>query len=69
MSFNSSACYSESMRNWIIQFKNSSRETKWYILNWVLYGFLMIATTIYCYARLDFVRSYKTSTESSSKKY
>jgi hypothetical protein len=49
------------MMTWISQFIHSSRETKWYFLNWFIYGILIILTTIYCYMRLDFVRSYKTT--------
>lgn len=47
------------MIQWLMQFKSASRETKWFVLNWLLYGVLIIATTVYCYARLDYVRSYK----------
>lgn len=45
--------------NWISQFIHSSRETKWFFLNWFVYGFLIIVSTLYCYMRLDYVRSTK----------
>lgn len=45
---------------WFQKFKSSSRQTKWFILNWMIYGFVLIATATYCYMRLDYVRSYKT---------
>lgn len=48
------------MFQWYRQFKNANSETKWFILNWAVYGLAIIITTVYCYARLDFVRSYKT---------
>jgi hypothetical protein len=48
---------------WIQKFKNSSRQTKWFILNWSIYGTLLIATASYCYMRLDYVRSYKASSQ------
>lgn len=48
------------MLNWIISYKNSSRQTKFFALTWFVYGIAIIITTIYCYARLDYVRSYKT---------
>jgi|GEM_PF-3198861 len=44
--------------NWLRSFYKSSRETKWFVLNWFIYGLAIVATSIYCYARLDFVRSY-----------
>lgn len=31
--------------------------TRWFIFNWVIYFILMLVTTVYCYARLDYVRS------------
>jgi hypothetical protein len=45
----------------ISQFVYSGRETKWYFLNHFVYGLLIILSTIYCYLRLDYVRSYKTN--------
>ncbi|KAF3361827.1 hypothetical protein PHSC3_001593 [Chlamydiales bacterium STE3] len=49
------------MLRWFKQFTKAKRETKWFILNWAVYIILLIATTLYCYARLDYVRSYKAS--------
>jgi len=55
------------MLQWIQNFRNASPQTKFFIFNWVVYGFMIVATMIYCYARLDYVRSYKmTKSESSS---
>lgn len=45
---------------WFKQFIESSRQTKLFVLNCILYTLLIVGTTVYCYARLDFVRSYKT---------
>lgn len=47
------------MFRWIKQFVQSSRQTKFFVLNWFIYGLALVVTTIYCYARLDFVRSYQ----------
>lgn len=47
------------MLKWIEQFKESSFQTKFFIFNWVIYGVVIVYTTVYCYGRLDFVRSYK----------
>ena len=44
---------------WIKSFKQSSTQTKWFIFNTILHGSIIILTAIYCYARLDFVRSHK----------
>lgn len=49
------------MFRWIQQFFNASSQTKYFALNWAIYGILIILTTVYCYARLDYVRSYKTT--------
>jgi hypothetical protein len=54
------------MGNFIRQFVNSTRETKWFIANWFVYIFIIVITAVYCYVRLDYVRSYKTQTEESS---
>lgn len=42
---------------WIQKFFSSSRHTKWFILNWIIYGFVIVAATTYCYMRLDYVRT------------
>lgn len=49
------------MIRWIRQFQNASSQTKYLVLNWVVYGLALIASTLYCYARLDYVRSYKAT--------
>lgn len=43
--------------NWIQKFRDATSETKWFIFNFVVYTLIVIVTTVYCYARLDFVRS------------
>jgi hypothetical protein len=47
------------MFQWLKEYSESSSQTKYFILNWLVYGLAIIITTIYCYARLDFVRSYQ----------
>jgi len=47
------------MLTWIKSFKQSSYQTKWFIFNAILHGSIIILTAIYCYARLDFVRSHQ----------
>jgi len=49
------------MFKWIASFQRADREMKWFILTWVIYGIAIIATTVYCYARLDYVRSYEAA--------
>jgi len=44
---------------WIRNFTSSSFKTKSFIFNTILHGSLIIGTAIYCYARLDSVRSHK----------
>lgn len=42
----------------IEQIKNyAAPHTRWFIFNWVIYFILLIFTTVYCYARIDFVRT------------
>jgi hypothetical protein len=51
------------MLQWIKKFRNASGQTKFFVFNWVIYGIALVATTVYCYARLDYVRSYKVDTQ------
>lgn len=48
------------MLKWLKQYRNATSKTQYFVLNWLIYGLAILITTIYCYARLDFVRSYKT---------
>lgn len=45
------------MFKWIKQFKEADSHTRYFIFNWALYGFMIIVSTIYVYARLNYVRS------------
>jgi hypothetical protein len=54
------------MLAWIEQFRNASTQTKWFVFNCFIYGLVIAASLIYCYARLDFVRS-GTQTPPSTK--
>ena len=56
------------MNNWLKQYSNASSQTKYFILNWVVYSLAMLITTVYCYGRLDFVRSYQADTAIEAKK-
>lgn len=49
------------MFKWLRHYYEASPQTKYFVLNWLVYGIVIIATTIYCYARLDFVRSNKSA--------
>lgn len=49
------------MTQWIKQFQEASYQTKLFFLMAAIYGVSLLVTTVYCYARLDYVRSYKTS--------
>lgn len=54
------------------QIQNMDSRIKWFLFNAVLYGLLMLATTVYVYARLDYVRTgvqnEKTTDQGSSNK-
>lgn len=45
------------MFKWIQQFRDADPHTRYFIINWALYGILIVASTVYVYARLDYVRS------------
>ena len=49
------------MFKWIKDFKESSPATKNAIISTLIWAVPVVLMTIYCYARLDFVRSYDTS--------
>lgn len=50
------------MFSWLSKFKSANPQTQGFIFNAFVYGFVIIAALIYCYARLDFVRSGRPST-------
>ena len=47
------------MFKWLNSFKETTAQTKYFILTIAAYGLMLVATTVYVYGRLDFVRSYK----------
>jgi len=48
------------MIEWLREYSEANPQTKYFVLNGLIYGLAIIITTIYCYGRLDFVRSYRT---------
>lgn len=54
------------MFQWIKQFNKADFQIKLFIFMMALYGITMAVTTVYCYARLDYVRSYSTQTTERS---
>jgi len=48
----------ENMITWLKRYNDAKPQTKFYVLNGLVYGLAIIITTAYCYGRLDFVRSY-----------
>lgn len=44
------------MFKWIRLYREADPHTKYFIFNWALYGFMIIASTVYVYARLNYVR-------------
>jgi hypothetical protein len=45
------------MSRWIEALKEASWRTRFFYLNWAFYVLAILASTFYCYARLEFVRS------------
>jgi hypothetical protein len=56
----------ESMIRFIKQWQSSSRETKWFVLSILVYLGMIVVTGIWCYARLDFVRTGPLPTQKES---
>lgn len=48
------------MLRWLKAYNDSSAQTKYFTLNAIVYGLAIVITSVYCYGRLDFVRSYRT---------
>lgn len=48
------------MFKWWEDYREASPQTKNFILTVLLFSLVIIISSIYCYARLDFVRSYST---------
>ena len=42
---------------WWTEFRESTKQTKYFVLTWLFYGLIIILSCIYSYARLDYVRS------------
>lgn len=57
------------MNQWMKQFNEASYQTKLFIFMAALYGISLIVTTVYSYARLDYVRSYKIESDQSNNKH
>jgi TRAP-type mannitol/chloroaromatic compound transport system permease small subunit len=45
------------MIKWIKTFIETDTKTKWFHLQWILYGAIIVGGALYTYARLDYVRS------------
>lgn len=58
------------MSEWIRKFKDSSPLTKRALIALIIWAVPVVIMTVFCYARLDFVRSYvtPTHTEQSTSK-
>lgn len=48
------------MTNWLEDYNEATPKTKSFVLTWIVYSLVLLITTVYCYARLDYVRSYKS---------
>ena len=48
------------MFEWLREYTEANPQTRYFVLNGLIYGLAIIITTLYCYGRLDFVRSYRT---------
>lgn len=48
------------MLGWLKEYDEANPQTKSFVLNALVYGLAILITTVYCYGRLDFVRSSRT---------
>lgn len=48
------------MFEWLKEYSAATSQTKFFFLNGLIYGLAILITSLYCYGRLDFVRSYRT---------
>ncbi len=46
----------DNMFKLLMFYREANRETKYFIWTVIVYTLAIVVTTIYCYARLDFVR-------------
>ncbi|CDZ80664.1 hypothetical protein BN1013_01182 [Candidatus Rubidus massiliensis] len=51
------------MKRFYNTFKESSKQTKYFILTWIFYGLIIIISTVFSYARIDYVRNIPPSKE------
>lgn len=56
------------MIKWLREYSEANPQTKYFVLNGLIYGLAIIITTVYCYGRLDFVRSYRAPTVANNEK-
>lgn len=49
------------MANKLKTYLEKDSQTRYFFLNWAIYGIAIIASTVYCYGRLNYVRSYSTA--------
>lgn len=45
------------MFKWSKFIKNADSHTKYFLFNWALYGLMIIASTIYVYVRIGYLRN------------
>jgi len=54
--------------NWVQQFRGSNRQTKYFILTWIVYMIAIIVSTLYAYVRIDLIKSYDEQGKASIEK-
>ena len=55
------------MIKWIKEYIDAYPQTKYFVLNWGIYGLAIIITTVYCYGRLPFVENKRKPPPSQEK--
>ena len=55
------------MFKWFKLYNGANPKTRYFVLNVLIYGLTLLITTIYCYARLDYVRSYPSPAVTETK--
>lgn len=53
------------IQEWFYQFRHSNRQTKYFILTWIVYVIAIIVSTLYAYLRIDWIESIDQESHSS----
>lgn len=53
------------IQEWFHQFRSSNKQTKYFVLTWIVYVIAIIVSTLYAYLRIDWIESVDQESHSS----